>query len=119
MSGSSEKSGAGYGYAVVRETTHLHPWLEDCTENTHPAVISCVSYHAWHGALFTERFSHDDQPGVTEVFLEEGAAGKTAVDAVLVMDGISDAYVSACSGDLYRLPFCLEADIFLKNGVSV
>lgn len=40
------------------------------------------------------RFSHDDQPGTTEVFLEEGAAGKTAVDAVLVMDGISDAKVS-------------------------
>ena len=48
------------------------------------------------GAAFVRvtRFSHDDQPGTTEVFLEEGAAGKTAVDAVLVMDGISDAKVS-------------------------
>eukprot|EP00752_Nemacystus_decipiens_P013409 g11873.t1 len=40
-------------------------------------------------------FSHDDQPGTTEVYLEEGAAGNTAVEAVLVIDGVSDAKVES------------------------
>ncbi|CAM9345152.1 unnamed protein product [Pylaiella littoralis] len=38
-------------------------------------------------------FSSDDSPGITEIFLEEGAAGNTDVDAFLVMDNIEDAFV--------------------------
>lgn len=59
-----------------------------------PDIHTCVPHAPVTTRRFSSpRFSHDDQPGVTEVFLEEGAAGKTDVDAVLVMDGISDAKV--------------------------
>lgn len=40
------------------------------------------------------RYSVDMAPYATEVIVEEGAAGTTDVDAIVVMDGISDARVS-------------------------
>lgn len=40
------------------------------------------------------RYSPDDSPFTTELTLEEGAAGKTDVSAIIVMDGISGAEVS-------------------------
>lgn len=36
----------------------------------------------------------EDSPFFTGIFLEEGAAGKTDIDAIVVMDGISNAKVS-------------------------
>lgn len=42
-----------------------------------------------------ERYSIDDSPYTTDIQLEEGAAGKTDIDAMVVMDGISGARVSA------------------------
>lgn len=46
--------------------------------------------------ILLSRFSPDDSPGISEFFLEEGAAGNTNVDALLVIDGVEDAYVSDC-----------------------
>lgn len=39
------------------------------------------------------RYSIDDSPYTTNIQLEEGAAGKTDIGAIVVMDGISDASV--------------------------
>ena len=36
----------------------------------------------------------EDPPYITEFFLEDGAAGKTAIDAIIVVDGVTDAVVS-------------------------
>jgi len=36
----------------------------------------------------------EDYPYATFIYLGENAAGNTDVDAILVMDGISDAWVS-------------------------
>lgn len=41
-------------------------------------------------------YTDDDAPYTTDIQLEEGAAGKIDVDAILVMDGIEDAWVSQC-----------------------
>lgn len=43
--------------------------------------------------LAASSFSEDD-PYFTGIFLMEDAAGKTDVDAMVVMDGISDAKVT-------------------------
>ena len=40
------------------------------------------------------RYTQDDFPYTTELTLEEGAAGKTDVPALIVMDGITNAEVS-------------------------
>eukprot|EP00903_Cladosiphon_okamuranus_P018639 g17154.t1 len=45
------------------------------------------------GVFLNARYSIDDSPYVTDIFVEEGAAGITDVDAVVVMDGISDARI--------------------------
>lgn len=56
-------------------------------------------WNASHASTFivvvasTPRFS-DDYPYATFFYLAEDAAGNTDVDAILVMDGISDARVS-------------------------
>lgn len=44
-------------------------------------------------AALVYRFSIDDSPYITNLLLEEGAAGKTDVAAMVVMDGIVDAEV--------------------------
>ena len=40
------------------------------------------------------RFSDDDSPFSTNIQLDDSAAGNTAVDAIIVIDGIADAKVS-------------------------
>lgn len=44
--------------------------------------------------LFLDRFSDDDAPNTTDIQLEESAADDTDMEAIIVMDGISDAWVS-------------------------
>ncbi|CAM9126140.1 unnamed protein product [Scytosiphon promiscuus] len=44
------------------------------------------------GVFLQGRFS-DDPPNTTDIILEEGAAGNTDIDAIIVMDGISDATI--------------------------
>ena len=43
--------------------------------------------------FFINRYTQD-YPYATFIYLGENAAGNTDVDAILVMDGISDAWVS-------------------------
>ena len=43
--------------------------------------------------MLIARFSDDDAPNTTDIQLEESAAGNTDVEAIIVMDGISDAWV--------------------------
>lgn len=40
------------------------------------------------------RRSIDDSPYTTDIYVEEGAAGKTGISAIIVMDGIADAQVT-------------------------
>ena len=40
------------------------------------------------------RYTDDDAPFTTDIQLDDDAAGNTAVNAIIVMDGISDAKVS-------------------------
>ncbi|CAN0221443.1 unnamed protein product [Pylaiella littoralis] len=47
------------------------------------------------GVVIDARFSIDDSPYITNVKLEEGAAGKTDIAAIVVMDGISNAKVES------------------------
>lgn len=42
---------------------------------------------------FAPRFT-EDSPYATFFYLDEDAAGNTDVDAMIVMDGVSDAWVS-------------------------
>lgn len=58
---------------------------------------------------FSARFSDDDAPNTTDIQLEESAADNTDMEAIIVMDGISDAWVSphrvcgkVCTVDLFR-----------------
>lgn len=44
--------------------------------------------------LDLSRSSIDDSPYTTDIILEDGAAGKTAIGPIVVIDGISDARVS-------------------------
>lgn len=55
-----------------------------------------------HGATSTRSFSGDDAPWFTGIYLQEGAAGKTDIDAIVVMDGISNAKVSVAAVYLLR-----------------
>lgn len=41
--------------------------------------------------------SGDDPPNETRFIVEEGAAGKTGVDAIIVFDGVTNAIVSGIS----------------------
>ncbi|CAN0133967.1 unnamed protein product [Scytosiphon promiscuus] len=45
------------------------------------------------GVVLKGGYSYGDFPYITSIALEEGAAGNTDVDAIIVMDGISDAWV--------------------------
>ncbi|CAM9369501.1 unnamed protein product, partial [Sphacelaria rigidula] len=45
------------------------------------------------GVFFSCLFTDDDAPYTTDILLDAGAAGNTDVDAIIVMDGISDAVV--------------------------
>eukprot|EP00752_Nemacystus_decipiens_P014959 g13318.t1 len=45
------------------------------------------------GVFLNARYSIDDSPYTTDILVEEGAAGKTDIDAVVVMDGISGARI--------------------------
>lgn len=58
-----------------------------------PAPPTPVLVHCHVPAAPAYRFSIDDSPYTTDLILEEGAAGKTDVAALIVMDGISDARV--------------------------
>ncbi|CAM9622988.1 unnamed protein product [Ectocarpus sp. 6 AP-2014] len=49
------------------------------------------------GVFLKGRYRFDDSPYNIDIFLEEGAPGNTDVDAMIVMDGISDARI----GDLW------------------
>ncbi|CAM9670498.1 unnamed protein product [Ascophyllum nodosum] len=44
------------------------------------------------GVVLNGRAS-EDPPYITEFFLEDGAAGKTAIDAIIVVDGVTDAVI--------------------------
>lgn len=46
------------------------------------------------GVALYGRYTDDDAPFTTDILLQEGAAGNTDVDAIVVMDGISDALIS-------------------------
>lgn len=77
--------------------THHSKLLEDyasacltCSARCRPSRHFIHSVHACACAAFS--FSEDD-PYFTGIFLMEGAAGKTGVDAMVVMDGISNAKV--------------------------
>lgn len=58
-----------------------------------PAADNAVFFFHLSTVFFLFRYSQDDFPYTTELTLEEGAAGKTDVPAIIVMDGISDARV--------------------------
>ncbi|CAM9649069.1 unnamed protein product [Ascophyllum nodosum] len=45
------------------------------------------------GVSLEGRYTDDDAPFTTDIQLDDGAAGNTAVDAIIVMDGISDAKI--------------------------
>ncbi|CAM9987865.1 unnamed protein product, partial [Hapterophycus canaliculatus] len=45
------------------------------------------------GVVLNGRYSIDDSPYTTNIQLEEGAAGKTDIAAMVVMDGIADAEI--------------------------
>lgn len=51
------------------------------------------SYSQTHTLLEKCRYSQDDFPYTTELTLEEGAAGKTDIPALIVMDDITNAEV--------------------------
>lgn len=55
---------------------------------THRSVLHSVDTTA-----LMRRFSIDDSPYTTDIQLEDDAAGKTDIGAIVVMDGISDARV--------------------------
>ncbi|CAM9195943.1 unnamed protein product, partial [Hapterophycus canaliculatus] len=75
----------------------------DCVGGDDTATGTVIlSFGAWYvdgnivmksGVLLKGWFSGDDSPYTTDIILEEGAAGKTDIDAIVVMDGISDAWV--------------------------
>lgn len=44
--------------------------------------------------LTTIRYSIDDSPHTTDIILEEGGTDSSAISAIVVVDGISDAKVS-------------------------
>lgn len=48
-------------------------------------------------------FNGDEPPYFTGIFLQEGAAGKTDIGAIVVMDGISNAKVSRTNKMVFRL----------------
>ena len=48
------------------------------------------------------RFTDDDAPYTTDIQLEESAAGNTDMEAIIVMDGISDAWVSEDTSQLFE-----------------
>eukprot|EP00752_Nemacystus_decipiens_P014961 g13320.t1 len=61
-----------------------------------------LSFGAWFvdgsivmksGVLLKGWFSEDDAPNTTDIQLEESAAGSTDVEAIVIMDGISDAWI--------------------------
>lgn len=54
---------------------------------------SCRYPPADSRCIFCARFTDDDFPYSTDIVLEEGAAGNTDIDAIIVMDDISDAWV--------------------------
>ena len=61
----------------------------------HKAVLLVAWFRCY---IFWKRYTQDDWPYTTELILEEGAAGKTDIAALVVMDGIMNARVSPPSG---------------------
>lgn len=67
------------------------------------------------------RYSIDDSPYTTDILVEEGAAGITDIDAIVVMDGISDARVSSPHREqsIQLSPFTAKvAEMHLVDGIS-
>lgn len=68
---------------------------------SHPFLHSIHPVHANMLALLAVFSFSEDAPFFTGIFLMDDAAGKTDIDAMVVMDGISDAKVrrgDACCG---------------------
>lgn len=66
-------------------------------QRTSNAVSSYTLLNQPRWVFPRRRFTPDDWPYTTELILEEGAAGKTDVAALVVMDGIQDAKVGQVS----------------------
>lgn len=104
------------GLGPVRNGTedsrsHLPPSMDNvvrsaCCFNTR--LVHSALYNSSHALAFVivlpsnPRFTQDD-PYVTYFYLDENAAGNTDIDAIIVMDGISDAWVSPRS--TYMWPY--------------
>lgn len=69
---------------------HVHT----CEHLVHLRRVSILLVSHSRAFRFVSRYHFDDSPYTTDIYLEEGAAGNTDVDAMIVMDGISDARVS-------------------------
>ncbi|CAM9647481.1 unnamed protein product [Ectocarpus fasciculatus] len=71
--------------------------MDDSATGT--VVLAFGEYHVngnilMKSGVFLKGWYHfDDSPYTTDIYLEEGAAGDTDVDAMIVMDGISDARI--------------------------
>lgn len=76
--------------------------------------------HVYYCSEINFRYTQDDFPYTTELTLEEGAAGKTNVAALIVMDGITNAEVSHTWSQrvscLYCRFLCFPDSLGLERG---